>query len=190
MQWLGIQGVGMGLVGDICFSLKTFLVFKPRHMLVARYYFFTLVVRVCVRPSLCLSVVRPSVRTSFSFDNFSIYKRIPFKLCIWIHTNTVSLEIVNGQILIIYPRVMKPVNARKMFFASSSFPSCCIMMKLYKIDRSNKICIAQGIIESVYFRFLQRLSVVYCFHRHCTLYFAACREQRFALRQKWHLTVR
>ena len=47
------------------------------------YYVFTLAVRVSVCLSVRLSVrslyVRPSVRTSFPLDSFSIYKRISFK---------------------------------------------------------------------------------------------------------------
>ena len=54
------------------------------------------------RPCVCSYVhntyVRPSIRTSFSFDNLSIYKRISFKFCLWICTNNVSLGIVNGLI--------------------------------------------------------------------------------------------
>ena len=68
-------------------------------------------VRLSVRPS----VVRTFVRTPFPFDNFdnlSIYIRISFKFCIY--TNNVSLGIVNGQISIIYHRVMALVNVQKM----------------------------------------------------------------------------
>ena len=70
-------------------------------------------------PSVCLSVcpyIRPSVRTSFPFDNLSIYKWISFKFYICICTNNVSLGIVNGQISIIYHRVMALVNGQKMVF--------------------------------------------------------------------------
>ena len=73
---------------------------------------FTLAIRVSVR----MSVVRTSVRTSFLFDNLSIYERISFKFCICISTNNVSLWIVNGQISIIYHRVMALVNVQKMVF--------------------------------------------------------------------------
>ena len=70
--------------------------------------------------SVCLSVrpssVRPSVRTSFPFDSLSIYKRISFKFCICICINNVPLGIVNGQISIIYHRVMALVNVQKMVF--------------------------------------------------------------------------
>ena len=55
----------------------------------------------CVRPS----VVRTSIRTSFPFDNLTIYKRISFKFCICICINNVSLGIVNGRMSIIYHRV-------------------------------------------------------------------------------------
>ena len=70
------------------------IIFIPRHTLVAGYYVFMLAVRVSVRPS----VVRTSVRTSFPFDNLSIYKLILFKFCICICASNVSLGIVNGQI--------------------------------------------------------------------------------------------
>ena len=70
--------------------------------------------------SVCLSVrpsvVRTSVCTSFPFDNLSINKWISFKFCICICTNNVSLGIVNGQISIIYHRVMALVNVQKMVF--------------------------------------------------------------------------
>ena len=70
----------------------------------------------CVCPSVRSLYVRPSVRTSFPFDSLSIYKRISFKFCICICTNNVSLGIVNGQISIIYHRVMELVNVQKMVF--------------------------------------------------------------------------
>ena len=51
--------------------------------------------RPCVCPSVCPPVrstyVRPSIHTSFPFDNLSIYKRISFIFCIRICTNYVSL---------------------------------------------------------------------------------------------------
>ena len=87
-------------------------IFKPRHTLVAGYYVFTLAARVSGRPS----VVRTSVRTLFPFDNFSIYKRISFKLCICICTNNVWIGIVNGHISIIYHGVMALVNVQKCGF--------------------------------------------------------------------------
>ena len=68
---------------------------------------FTLAIRVSVRPS----VVRTSVRTSFPFDNLSIYKRISFKFFMSICTNS-----VNGQISIINHRVMALVNVQKIVF--------------------------------------------------------------------------
>ena len=75
--------------------------------------------------SVCPSAFRPSVvctsvRTSFPFDNFIIYKRISFKFFICICTNNASLGIVDGQISIIYHRVMALVNVQKqkMFLAS------------------------------------------------------------------------
>ena len=92
--------------------------------------------------SVCLSVVRPSVLTSFPFDNLSIHKQSSFKFCICVCTKHVSLGIVNGQILIIYHRVMALVSTQKMllFFACNSFTTCIgsIKMKLHKNDRSNK----------------------------------------------------
>ena len=68
--------------------------FIALHTLVTGYYVLMLAVRMSVRPK----YVRPSVRTSFPFDNLSIYKRISFKFCICIRTNNVSLGVVNGQI--------------------------------------------------------------------------------------------
>ena len=88
----------------------------------------------CVCPSVRSLYVRPSVRTSFPFDSLSNYKRISFKFCICICTNNVSLGIVNGQISIIYHRVMALVNVYKWFLASSSFTICSIMMKRRKIE--------------------------------------------------------
>ena len=87
------------------------LVFIPRHMLVAGYYVFMLAVRVSAHPHfVCVQ------------NNLSIYKRISFKFCICICTNNVPLGIVNGQISIIYHRVLAFVNVRKKWFlASSSF---------------------------------------------------------------------
>ena len=70
----------------------------------------------------CWPSVCPPVRTSFAFDNLSIYERISFKFCICICTNDVPLGIVNGQISIIYHRVLALVNVRKNWcLASSSF---------------------------------------------------------------------
>ena len=62
-------------------------------------------------PSVCLSI-----RTMFPFDNLSICKQISFKFSICICANNVSLGIVNGQILIIYHKVMELVNVQKMVF--------------------------------------------------------------------------
>ena len=81
--------------------------------------------------------VRTSVCTLFPFDNLSIYKWISFRFCICICTNNVSLWIVNGQISIIYDRVMARVNIQKMVFGLY-FTIWSIMMKLHKNDRSNK----------------------------------------------------
>ena len=72
--------------------------------------------RTNVRPSVRSTFVRPSVGTSFPVDNLNIYKRILFKFYICICTNNVPLGIVNGQISIIYHRVMALVNVLKMFF--------------------------------------------------------------------------
>ena len=93
--------------------------------------------RVSVRPSVG-KYVRPSIRTSFPFDNLSIYKRISFKFCICICTKNVSLGIVNGQILIIFTELWHLSMYKKWFLASSSFTIWSIMMKLHKNDRSNK----------------------------------------------------
>ena len=127
----------MYLIGTSLLAVLAYeQLFIPRHTLVAGYYVFTLAVRVSVRPS----VVRTSVRNSFAFDNLSIYKRISFKFCICICTNNVSFGIVNGQISIIFHRVMALVNVQKWFLASSSYSIWSIMMKLHKNDRSNKSC--------------------------------------------------
>ena len=88
--------------------MESFII--TRHILVAGNYVFTLAVRVSVRPS----VICTSVSTSFPFDNLSINERISFKFCIGICTNKVSLWIANGQISIIYHRVMALVNVQKM----------------------------------------------------------------------------
>ena len=50
----------------------------------------------------CPCVDRPSVRTSFTFDNLSIYWQISFKVCICICFKSDLLGIVNGQSSIIY----------------------------------------------------------------------------------------
>ena len=77
-------------------------------MLVAGYYVFMLAVRVSAHPHfVCVP------------NNLSIYKRFSFKFCIYICTNNVPLGIVNGQISIIYHRVLALVNVRNL--ASSSF---------------------------------------------------------------------
>ena len=49
-----------------------------------------------------------------------------------------TLGIVNGQISIIYHRVMALINGQKIVLASSSFTIWSIMMKLHKNDQSNK----------------------------------------------------
>ena len=82
----------------------------------AGYHVLMLAVHVFVRPSVRPWYVRPSVRTSFPFDNLSIYERISFKFCICIFTKFVSLGIVNGQISIIYHKVMVLVNVQNMFW--------------------------------------------------------------------------
>ena len=66
-------------------------------------YVFMLAVHV----SVCLSV-----HTLFPFDNLSIFKWISFKFCICICINNVLLGIVNGQISIMYHRVMALVNVQ------------------------------------------------------------------------------
>ena len=82
------------------------------HRLVAVYYVFTLAVHV----SVCQFVHSTSIRTLFPLDNWSTYLWISFKLCICIHTNTVSLGIVNGQISIIHHRVVALVSIYKKWF--------------------------------------------------------------------------
>ena len=67
-----------------------YLIFIPRHTLVARYY----VIPFGVCPS-----VRPSVRpcSPFPIDNLSIYSRNFFKFCIHIVIGDEWYGIVNGQ---------------------------------------------------------------------------------------------
>ena len=71
------------------------------------------------RSSVCLSVfpsvIRTSIRTSFPSDNLCILKQISFKFCRSICTNNASLGIVNGQIIVIYHRVMALANVQKCF---------------------------------------------------------------------------
>ena len=93
---------------------------------------------VCVRPSVVRPSVRPSVRTSFPFDNLSVYKRISFRFYICHCTNNVSLGIVSGYISIIYNRATALVNIQKWFLDSSSFIIRSSIMKLHKNDQSNK----------------------------------------------------
>ena len=77
----------------------------------AGYYVFTLGDRVSVRPSVVRTCT--SVRTSFTFENLHIYRRISFKFkfckCI------VSLGIVNGQILMAHHSVMELGNLQNFF---------------------------------------------------------------------------
>ena len=98
-------------------------------MLVAGYYVFMLAVRVSARPHF---VCVPNI--------LSIYKRISFKFCICICTNNVPLGIVNGQISIVYHRVMALVNVRKngLWPLVPLLISWSIMMKLHKNARNNK----------------------------------------------------
>ena len=97
-------------------------------MLVAGYYVFMLAVRVSAHPHfVCVP------------NNLSIYKRISFKFCICICTNDVALGIVNGQISIIYHRVLALVNVQKNGFwpLVPLLIIWSIMMKLHKNARNN-----------------------------------------------------
>ena len=120
MQWLGSQGVGMGLVGDICFSLKIISSFyTPSHVSGEVLFFHIGHSYVC--PSVSLSVCSTSVRPSALH-----FRSITSVFINGFHSNCAhkfipTLEIVNGQILIIYHRVMKLVNARKMFLPPIPF---------------------------------------------------------------------
>ena len=67
-----------------------------------------------VCPSVRSTYVRASVRASFPFDKYLLTDL--FKFCICTCTNSVSLGIVNGQILIINHRIMALVNVPKMVF--------------------------------------------------------------------------
>ena len=87
-----------------CFYVRTSFLY-PRHVSGGVLCFHV------GRPCVC-----PSVRTLFPFDNLSIYKRISFEFCICICIKNVSLGIVNGQMSIIYHRVMALVNCQKMVF--------------------------------------------------------------------------
>ena len=99
-------------------------------MLVAGYYVFMLAVRVSAHPHfVCVP------------NNLGIYKRISFKFRICICTNNVPLGIVNGQISIIYHRVLALVNVRKKNGFWPLVPLLIIwsiMMKLHKNARNNK----------------------------------------------------
>ena len=97
-------------------DLMNSFIFISHQTLVAGYYVFRLAVCVSVHLSFCPSVRSPYIPTLFPFDNLSIYKQISFKFCICICTKNVSLGIVNGQISIIYHRVMAFVNGQKMVF--------------------------------------------------------------------------
>ena len=98
-------------------------------MLVAGYYVFMLAVRVSAHPHFVCGL-----------NNLSIYKRISFKFCICIYTNNVPLGIVNGQISIIYHRVLALVSVRKNGFwpLVPLLIIWSIMMKLHENARNNK----------------------------------------------------
>ena len=72
-------------------------------------------------PSVCLSVC-PSVCPYVVLPHFVSVQQLMhlltdfIQICICIRTNNVSLGIVNGQILIIYHRVMALVNVQKRFW--------------------------------------------------------------------------
>ena len=87
----------------LIFSIKTYIVTLHPNRLAKT---------VLMCQSVHLSVVCSSVRTSFPFDNLSIYKRISFKFCICVCIKNVSLGIDNGQISIIYHRVMALVSGQ------------------------------------------------------------------------------
>ena len=94
----------------------------PCDTLVVGYYVFCLSL-VC-RLYLCPSALHFCLIKS-------IYQWISFKFCICICTNKVSLWIVDGQISIIYHRVVALVSIQKMVFASSFFTVWSIMMKFH-----------------------------------------------------------
>ena len=91
--------------------LGVFLVFIPRHTIVAGYYGFTLVVRESVRPS----VVRPSICLSvcFSFldDNLSKHQWIFTKLGMFIDVVEIWFGIASRQISSIFDGVICPRHA-------------------------------------------------------------------------------
>ena len=65
-----------------------FIIFKPRHMIVAGYYVFTLDVRMSVRPS---------TRVSFLNDNLSKHQWIFTKLGMCIDIKEIWFGIANGK---------------------------------------------------------------------------------------------
>ena len=100
---------------NLCFHFqRTPNFYTPPHVCGGGGVCFHVGVHVSVRPSVVCTCM--SIRTLFPFDNLSIYKQISFIFCICICTNNVSLGTVNGQISIIYHRVMVLVNVQKMVF--------------------------------------------------------------------------
>ena len=109
-------------------------------------------------------LVYPSIcHTSFPFNNLSIYQRISFKFCICFCTINVLFVLgINGQISIIYHRVMALVNVKKMIFlASSFFTICSILMKLHKNDLTDKSFV---LAQKVFLRgYLSRPRAIYMY---------------------------
>ena len=85
--------------------LGVFLVFIPRHTIVAGYYGFSLVVRESVRASVCPSYIRLSV-FSFLDDNLSKHQWIFTKLGMFIDIVEIWFGIANGQISSIFDGVI------------------------------------------------------------------------------------
>ena len=76
-------------------SCKSF--YTPPHIYIMGYHGFTLDVRMSIHPSICLSVVSPSVHISFPDDNLSKHQWIFTKLGICIDIVEIWFGIANGQ---------------------------------------------------------------------------------------------
>ena len=114
-SWGGVGGCGCVCVGGggsvcvggetyffLCFFFFFVFVFIHRHTIVARYYGFTLDVRVSVRASVRPSYARPTVRFSFPDDNLSKHQWIFTKFCMCIDIVEIWFAIANGQISSIF----------------------------------------------------------------------------------------
>ena len=107
--------------------------------------------RLCVCPSIYLSIIPLSVLTLFPFENVSIYfKQISFKCCICIHTKHVTLGI-DSSISIIYHRVIALVIVQNSFLVSTGFSFIVLDyhdVKLHKMIEVTKLYISLAILSS------------------------------------------